>query len=45
MADSGLFKQLAVLATGLVAGISLGKNLTYFLKYLKADSVNLAPSA
>lgn len=41
IADSIWFQPWAVLVTGFVVGISAGKNVTYFLKYLKADSVNL----
>lgn len=40
--NSAWFKPFAILATGFVAGISIGMNVAYFLKYLRSTSVNLA---
>lgn len=34
-----LFKNAAVILSGVVVGISVGRNITYFLKYQKAESV------
>lgn len=41
LADQLLFKPLAVMLSGLVAGVSIGKNSGYFLKYRHAESVPL----
>jgi hypothetical protein len=41
IAHSPLFKALAMILTGSVVGVSMGKNVTYFLKYRQAESTNL----
>lgn len=41
VAQIGLFKNLVVILSGIVVGISVGRNLTYFLKYQKAASTDL----
>lgn len=41
IAASPLFKALAIILTGSVVGVSIGKNLTYFLKYRRAESTLL----
>lgn len=41
IAQVNLFKNCAAILTGLVAGISIGRNATYFFKYQQAESVDL----
>jgi hypothetical protein len=41
IADSALFKFAAITLSGLIAGTSIGKNVSYFLKYYRAESVSL----
>ena len=40
-AHSPLFKALAIILTGSVVGVSIGKNATYFIKYRRAESTSL----
>lgn len=41
IAHPSLFKAFAMILTGSVIGISVGKNMTYFLKYCQAESISL----
>ena len=41
IASLSLFKELVAIISGIVVGISLGRNATYFTKYLRAESVDL----
>lgn len=42
MVNTLWFESLAVFISGLVVGISVGRNLMYFYKYIHASSVNLS---
>src|SRR3990167_6238814 len=41
VAQIGLFKNVAVILSGLIVGISVGRSITYLLKYQQAESVDL----
>jgi hypothetical protein len=41
IAQLNIFKISAVIVSGVVVGVSVGRNISYFNKYLKADSVVL----
>lgn len=41
IAQNDLFKNSAVILSGLIVGISVGRSITYFLKYQQAESVDL----
>ena len=41
IASLSLFKELVAIISGIVVGVSLGRNATYFTKYLRAESVDL----
>ena len=41
IAHSSSFKAFAIILTGLVVGVSIGKNATYFLKYRQTESISL----
>ncbi len=41
IAHSSFFKALAIILTGSVVGVSIGKNVTYFIRYRRAASTRL----
>lgn len=41
IAQIDVFKNAAVILSGIVVGISTGRSITYFLKYQQAESVDL----